>query len=73
MRVTLVQATNLPRMDLISGCDPYCVLFVNACSGLSTFASEVKNKNVNPVWDQKFEWKMTRQTKVLSVTLWDKD
>eukprot|EP00960_Hanusia_phi_P003958 116306-Hanusia_phi.AAC.1 len=40
LRVQLVQATNLPRMDLLSGCDPYCVLFVNACSGLSTFASE---------------------------------
>ncbi|EKX32754.1 hypothetical protein GUITHDRAFT_121057 [Guillardia theta CCMP2712] len=73
LRVTLVRATNLPRMDLISGCDPYCVLFVNACSGLSTFASEVLHKNVNPEWEQEFEWRMTSQTKVLSVTLWDKD
>ncbi|EKX33173.1 hypothetical protein GUITHDRAFT_120654 [Guillardia theta CCMP2712] len=73
LRVTLVRATNLPRMDLFSGCDPYCVLFVNACSGLSTFASEVKHKNVNPVWEQQFEWTTTSRTKVLSVTLWDKD
>ena len=73
LRVQLVEARNLPRMDLLAGCDAYCVLFVNACSGLSTFASEVINKNVNPVWKQDFEWRMTSQTKVLSVTLWDKD
>ncbi|EKX37118.1 hypothetical protein GUITHDRAFT_116695 [Guillardia theta CCMP2712] len=73
LQVRLLRATKLPRMDMITGCDPYCMLFVNSCIGLSTFASEVSRKNVNPEWDEVFEWTMTSQTKVLSMTLWDKD
>ncbi|EKX52228.1 hypothetical protein GUITHDRAFT_133941 [Guillardia theta CCMP2712] len=33
----------------------------------------VLHKNIHPEWEQKLEWRMTSQTKVLSVTLWDKD
>ena len=33
LRVTIVEATNLPKMDLLRASDPYCLVFLTDDSG----------------------------------------
>eukprot|EP00960_Hanusia_phi_P065489 766112-Hanusia_phi.AAC.3 len=73
LSVRLIEARELPRMDLLSGCDAYCILFLNACEGQSMFTSSTIPKSLHPVWEEKFDWKLTPASSTLYLTVWDED
>eukprot|EP00286_Rhodomonas_abbreviata_P005352 CAMPEP_0181332428 /NCGR_PEP_ID=MMETSP1101-20121128/25092_1 /TAXON_ID=46948 /ORGANISM="Rhodomonas abbreviata, Strain Caron Lab Isolate" /LENGTH=355 /DNA_ID=CAMNT_0023442079 /DNA_START=34 /DNA_END=1101 /DNA_ORIENTATION=- len=77
LSVELLQAQELPRMDLVRACDPYAVMFVDGVvegSGESVVRKSTwRRANRNPVWNEFFSWKTSKQTSTLTVTIWDKD
>ena len=55
LRVTLASASNLRNVDRIGTSDPYAVLTVGSLKKHST----VKDNNLNPVWNETFEFPVT--------------
>eukprot|EP00960_Hanusia_phi_P066460 766402-Hanusia_phi.AAC.2 len=71
--VTILGASDLPRMDLIRSCDPYCVAYIDGSGEPETFVTETFAKNTNPRWNQEFSWEMYSDTNFLTVSVWDRD
>ena len=75
LQVTVVRATNLPKMDLFRKCDPYCILWIDNGPGgsLSTFLTDCKWADDNPVFNETFTWQYSNATSKLCVSVWDRD
>eukprot|EP00887_Chlorella_sp_A99_P007894 scaffold20.g7894.t1 len=71
LNVQLVDATNLPRMDLIGRADPYVQLSV-ADKGKAS--SSVRSNTLEPVWNEEFPLLVhdSKQQR-LKVALWDSE
>ncbi|KAJ1489838.1 C2 domain-containing protein [Baffinella frigidus] len=72
LSVLLRKATALPRMDYFSLCDPYAILYVNGFHAQAQSSSTIR-REINPEWDEHFEWEISKSTTMLSITIWDKD
>ncbi|KAJ1472357.1 C2 domain-containing protein [Baffinella frigidus] len=70
--VTLVSAANLPKMDLLSKCDPYCIFYINGTHSAAKKSSVRKNTK-NPEWQETLSFRVSDSTTILTVTVWDKD
>ncbi|KAK7204282.1 C2 domain-containing protein [Myxozyma melibiosi] len=71
LKVTLVDATNLPAADRRGKSDPYCVFEMN---GEKVYKSQVIKKTLNPSYNESFECSVPSRTKaqfVCNVFDWD--
>jgi hypothetical protein len=86
LEVTVVSARNLPRMDVLTSCDAYCVAFLNeegtggggALGGeYMQFMSQLRTTRVvrsrSPVWEQALAFDVTPATRSLVLSVWDRD
>ena len=73
LHVTVVSATGLPRMDLIRSCDPYCVLYIDGHGDQQTHITETVPKSQTPHWNEKFVWDLYTDTRIVTISLWDRD
>jgi len=78
LRVTVVEARNLARKDILNKSDPYCILSVHSKHDLSFFGDKqqttVINNNQNPYWNQTFYLNVKNpQSEMLKVHCYDKD
>ena len=73
INLTIIGASDLPRMDLIRSCDPYCVTYVDGSGEPETYVTETFSKEPNPKWNQAFSWDMYSDTNFLTISVWDRD
>jgi len=79
IKVVVVQAENLPSMDLLRAVDPYCIVFVTDTKGESeinesgTLRTSVVRKSLNPVWNEEFVMVVKSTSAALTLSLYDKD
>lgn len=79
VQVTIVEARNLPKMDLLRSIDPYCLIFCASATdgpnttGAVSFKTEIKNKNRHPVWDEECEIPIVGSVNMLTATVFDHD
>jgi hypothetical protein len=71
--VTLVQAQNVPRYDLLrlNPLEPFCRVALRGTD--QVFKTRVMTDDVNPRWDETFEFEFDDRTKVLEITLYDQN
>eukprot|EP00456_Euglypha_rotunda_P035085 TRINITY_DN2705_c0_g1_i5.p1 TRINITY_DN2705_c0_g1~~TRINITY_DN2705_c0_g1_i5.p1 ORF type:complete len:970 (-),score=172.98 TRINITY_DN2705_c0_g1_i5:22-2667(-) len=70
LKVTLIEGTNLPAMDRGGTSDPFCKLKIQPHASVK---SKVIKKNLNPKWDQTFEFKDVSIESPLELTVYDED
>ena len=70
LRVEVVKATNLPRMDYLRNCDGYCVLWIDHGPDPATHVSEVVPHEPNPSFNQTFLWDYNSSTTKLYISIW---
>jgi len=78
LRVTVVEARNLPKMDLIQSTDGYCLVFLSepygeSVTGAVTFRTETVLNSVNPVWNADMELPIMPGATALTVAVFDFD
>jgi len=70
LKVEVIEAKGLPIMDTIGrSSDPYCRLKV----GDQEYKTHRKKRDLNPRWDQQFEFYVTDKRSVLEIAVWDWD
>jgi hypothetical protein len=70
--VTVVEAKDLPKMDIIGTCDPYCL--VSLVGSRLVYKTKVCKRNYTPVWDETVTFLLTNpNTDVLRILLEDED
>ena len=55
LRVTIIEAQNLPKMDLMRTTDAYCLIFLTDSSGELgeiIYRTQTVPRNLNPVWNE---------------------
>jgi len=77
VRVTVVEAKKLPKMDILRSVDPYCLVFLTerigeSTTGEVTFRTEEKKADRNPVWNADFELPIMRNSTALTIAMFDK-
>jgi len=70
LKVTLIEGTNLPAMDRGGTSDPYCKLKIQPHASVK---SKVIKKNLNPRWNETFEFKDVSIQSPLELTCYDDD
>jgi len=78
LRVTVVEARNLPKMDLIQSTDGYCLVFLSepygeSVTGAVTFRTETVLNSINPVWNADMELPIMPGATALTVAVFDFD
>jgi len=78
LRVTVVEARNLPAMDLFRSTDAYCLVFLSepygeSVTGAVTFRTETIHKNLNPVWNADMELPIMPGATALTIAIFDFD
>ena len=72
LHVRVVEACDLPKMDVFGKVDPFCVLSTNSSSQVQK--TNVVMKNFTPVWNQEFHFEVKDPSSdTLYVVLKDKD
>ncbi len=82
--VTVVSANNLPRMDFLSSCDAYCMVFLNEDAGggglggeymqfMSQMRTTLPVRSRHPVWEHTMTFNVTQATRSLVLAVWDRD
>jgi Ca2+-dependent lipid-binding protein len=70
LKVILLEAKNIPKVDVVGWADPYCLLQVD---GTKVKRSETK-KGKEPIWDERFKFKIKdKATNKLYILLKDHD
>ncbi|TPX59336.1 hypothetical protein PhCBS80983_g02510 [Powellomyces hirtus] len=67
---TFMQATGLPKMDIIGSADPY---FRASIDGQVDFCSTCISNTLNPTWNELWIVHRVPVTAILSITVFDKD
>merc|ERR1712205_194126 len=78
LRVTVVAARNLPRMDILRSTDAYCLVFLSepygeSVTGAVTFRTETIWNSLNPVWNADIELPIMSGATALTVSIFDHD
>jgi hypothetical protein len=71
LHVKVVEAEDLPKMDVIGKVDPYCLLQVSGGTPLQR--TKVINKNYHPVWNEVFHFDVPSLGERLVILLKDRD
>jgi len=70
LKVHLIRAKNLPKMDRFGTADPYCIMNLDSQQHRS---QTIKNR-LDPLWDEDFEFEVfSEEGATLHMTLFDKD
>jgi hypothetical protein len=69
LHVHVIQAKSLPPMDLLGKSDPYCRLKLAD----QEYKTHTIKRDLNPHWDQQFEFFVTDNRQVLELAVWDWD
>jgi hypothetical protein len=72
LSLTLKEARDLPKMDILHGIDSYCVVSVDDLKD-EVYQTKVVFKDRNPVWDANFEWTVPMNTQLLTIAIVDHD
>lgn len=72
LKVGVLHARNLPRMDLIGSADPYVKLRLGRRVPQEAQTKVVAN-NLNPCWEETFVFEVTNSTSKLRIEIWDHD
>jgi hypothetical protein len=72
LSLTIKEARDLPKMDVLHGIDSYCVVSIDNLQD-EVYQTKVIQKNRNPVYDAHFEWKVPMDTELLTVAIVDHD
>ena len=70
LSVKLIQARNLMKMDLIGGADPFVIM---TCGDEPEQKSKIMKRNLNPRWDDSFEFPSPQSFATLAVQVYDWD
>ena len=70
--LTIEKAVDLPKMDVLHGIDSYCVINVQNMKD-EVFQTSIIHKNMNPVWNEEFKWKVPIDTKLMTIAVIDHD
>ena len=68
--VCVVEAKNLPQMDLIGTSDPFCV--IGLVGDAKPQKTQVVEDSVTPVWNEVFKFECESET-TLDIGIWDSD
>lgn len=72
LHVRVIEANDIPKMDLFGKADPYCILKVSSSRTISK--TRVKDKTYTPVWNEDFHFPIKDYTtEQLTITMKDKD
>jgi hypothetical protein len=72
VKVTVIGATDVPRLDPLNSVDPFCELQLEGLDGI--FRTSVQGENQNPVWNETFQFVHQRpDSPILSISLFDDD
>ena len=72
LKIILLEAENIPKMDVTGWADPFCFLQISGKQEL--LKSKVISNSKHPIWDERFEFKITNKNiDVLHILLKDKD
>ena len=72
LKVKVVDATEVPKMDTFGKSDPYVVLRLS--SSENEWKTEYKDNTDKPSWNEEFEIPIQpKLDEILKVELWDKD
>jgi len=72
LRVTVVGAKGLPKMDIFKVCDSYCVMYVDTSQFDEVFQTAVVS-GAEPDYNETFTWNLMKKTRFLTVSMMDKD
>ncbi len=72
LSLTIKEASDLPKMDVLHSIDSYCVVGIDNLQD-EVYQTKVVSKNRNPVWNANFEWTLSTDTELLTVALVDHD
>ncbi|KAL6771588.1 hypothetical protein ACKKBG_A26990 [Auxenochlorella protothecoides x Auxenochlorella symbiontica] len=71
LHVKILNATGVPRMDLLGGCDPYLEIYVRDSQRRLT---DVRKKTREPTWNESFVFAIAApQYQELRMIMWDED
>ncbi|EKX47510.1 hypothetical protein GUITHDRAFT_106497 [Guillardia theta CCMP2712] len=71
--LTVLSASNLPKMDVLRKCDGYCMVYVDGNTLQPTYRTETVVGSLNPEWNSSFEWQLYPGMTILTVAVWDRD
>ena len=70
--ISIIEAENVPSMDLMSKSDPQCILTIS--SSKKEYSTSVIDNDVNPFWDEKFHLRVEDpENDVVKIQLYDND
>ena len=74
LHVRIMSARALPRMDILSACNPYCHLFLTTANGPAEQHQATRVlSGLNPTWRETFDFNVPSRTMRLVIALWDRD
>jgi Ca2+-dependent lipid-binding protein len=69
LTVNVIEASNVPAMDLSGTSDPYCKI---TCEGREVSTSIIM-KTLNPVWNETLAFEVSNPKSELKIEVWDYD
>jgi len=76
LRVTIVEASKLPKLDLMRASDAYCLVFLtdqNEEPGEIVYRTEVVPHNTSPVFNEEFLFSLYSGADTVSILIYDED
>ncbi len=70
--LTIKQAEDLPKMDVLYNIDSYCVVSVDGLQD-EVYQTKVVLKDRNPEWDANFEWTVPSELRLVTIAIIDHD
>lgn len=72
LNIEIIEARDLPKMDLIGKVDPYCEIFLSSDPEGKKRTKTIK-KNYNPVWNEVFYFMIRNMADTIVINLYDYD
>jgi Ca2+-dependent lipid-binding protein len=72
LSLTIKEAEDLPKMDVLYNIDAYCVVSIDGLQE-EVYQTKVVLKDKNPVWDANFEWTVPPESRLVTIAVIDHD
>ena len=73
LSLTILSASNLPKMDVIRKSDPYCVAYVDGEVRQEIFMTETVSSCLDPTWNANIMWVLYPDVTCITIAVWDRD